>query len=111
MLRLSGTSPTNPQNSVRPELSPSASSVLQGFLRRDELAKHLGLSPRTIDRWQALRDAPPRIHVGRTVLYRIEAVREWLQSKEHQASTGGRTGVRSAKARPFGRDIGKRTTL
>lgn len=61
--------------------------VLDGFLRRKELAQQLGLSPRTIDRWQALRQGPPRVCVGRTVLYRIEAVRLWLQMHEEQLKT------------------------
>jgi predicted DNA-binding transcriptional regulator AlpA len=64
-----------------------ASLVLEGFLRREELATQLGLSPRTIDRWQALREGPPRVHVGRTILYNVESVREWLRSKEQQSSS------------------------
>lgn len=58
--------------------------VLEGFLRREELAQQLGLSPRTIDRWESLRQGPPRVSVGRTILYSIQSVREWLLSKEKQ---------------------------
>jgi predicted DNA-binding transcriptional regulator AlpA len=67
-------------------------SILSGFLRREELAQQLGLSPRTIDRWEALRIGPPRCCVGRTVLYRIEAVRQWLQTREEDryASSPGK---------------------
>lgn len=61
-----------------------ASLVLEGFLRREELAQQLGLSPRTIDRWEALRIGPPRVHIGRTILYSIQSVREWLLSREKQ---------------------------
>lgn len=61
------------------------SIVLEGFLRREELAKQLGCSARTIDRWQALREGPPRVHVGRTILYNVESVREWLRSREQQS--------------------------
>jgi predicted DNA-binding transcriptional regulator AlpA len=61
--------------------------VLDGFLRREELAQQLGLSPRTIDRWEALRKGPPRVCVGRTILYNVESVREWLRSKEQQKAT------------------------
>jgi predicted DNA-binding transcriptional regulator AlpA len=60
--------------------------ILEGFLRRDELARQISLSPRTIDRWQALREGPPRVHVGRTILYNVQSVREWLQSREQHAS-------------------------
>ncbi len=62
------------------------SVVLEGFLRREELAQQLGLSPRTIDRWHALRNGPPRVCLGRTILYRVESVREWLRSREQQLS-------------------------
>src|ERR1017187_10466731 len=64
---------------------PNVRLVLEGFLRREELAHQLGLSPRTIDRWEALRMGPPRVSVGRTILYNIESVREWLVSQERQA--------------------------
>jgi predicted DNA-binding transcriptional regulator AlpA len=58
--------------------------VLEGFLRREALAEQLGLSPRTIDRWEAQRKGPPRVCVGRTILYKIQSVREWLSSQEQQ---------------------------
>jgi predicted DNA-binding transcriptional regulator AlpA len=61
--------------------------ILDGFLRREELAQQLGLSPRTIDRWESLRKGPPRVCVGRTVLYNVDSVREWLQSNEQQKAT------------------------
>jgi predicted DNA-binding transcriptional regulator AlpA len=83
MLKLQNTSPREPytplsdaQDNHLPTL------VLEGFLRREELAKQLGISPRTIDRWQALREGPPRVHVGRTILYSIHSVSEWLRSRE-----------------------------
>ena len=58
--------------------------VLQGYLRREELAQQFGLSTRTIDRWEARRQGPPRITVGRTILYNIESVREWLSAMERR---------------------------
>ena len=56
--------------------------LLAGYLRREELAQQLGVSARTIDRWQMLRCGPPRVAIGRTVLYRLDSVRQWLQSRE-----------------------------
>lgn len=64
---------------------PITRLVLEGFLRREELAEQFGLSPRTIDRWEALRKGPPRVSIGRTILYNIQSVREWLVSQERQA--------------------------
>lgn len=60
-------------------------SILDGYLRRDELAKQLGVSPRTIDRWHTCRSGPPRITIGRTVLYSLESVKQWLCSNEHSS--------------------------
>jgi predicted DNA-binding transcriptional regulator AlpA len=70
-----------------PQERPLAALVLDGFLRREQLAQLFGLSPRTIDRWEALRIGPPRVCVGRTILYNIQSVREWLLSREQQAFT------------------------
>jgi predicted DNA-binding transcriptional regulator AlpA len=64
------------------EASPSQQVLLEGYLRRDELAQQLGVSARTIDRWHNLRSGPPRIAIGRTILYRLESVLGWLQAQE-----------------------------
>ena len=68
-----------------PDDKPVVRLVLEGYLRREELAAQLGLNVRTLDRWEALRIGPPRVCVGRTILYNIQSVREWLDSHEHQA--------------------------
>jgi predicted DNA-binding transcriptional regulator AlpA len=60
----------------------SQSALLDGYLRREELAQQFGVSPRTIDRWHSLRNGPPRISIGRTILYRLDSVHEWLQEQE-----------------------------
>jgi hypothetical protein len=63
-----------PQEICEPSLGLSQSTlpklILDGFLRREELAQQLGLSPRTIDRWEALRKGPPRVCVGHNPLQR-----------------------------------------
>lgn len=68
-----------------PQDKPVTRLVLEGYLRREELAEQFGLSPRTIDRWEALRKGPPRVCVGRTILYNIQSVREWLVIQERRA--------------------------
>ena len=85
--------PELPLNSLQDPCTPSLDFqnttatpyILDGFLRREELARQFGLSSRTIDRWEALRIGPPRVCVGRTILYQIQSVREWLISREQQA--------------------------
>jgi predicted DNA-binding transcriptional regulator AlpA len=67
-----------------PHEKPLSALVLDGFLRREQLAQLFGVSTRTTDRWEALRIGPPRVCVGRTILYSITSVREWLASREQQ---------------------------
>jgi len=66
--------------------------LLDGYVRREELAQQLGVSARTIDRWHMLRSGPPRVAVGRTILYNIQSVHEWLLSREQQPFTVKRRG-------------------
>jgi hypothetical protein len=73
------TTPSDPQDKPEDQL------VLEGYVRKEQLARQLCLSPRTIDRWEALRIGPPRTSVGRTILYSVQSVRDWLLSREKQA--------------------------
>jgi hypothetical protein len=57
-------------------------SILEEFLNREDLSQQLHISTRTLDRWHALGIGPPRVCVGRTILYNIESVRDWLLSEE-----------------------------
>lgn len=62
------------------------SSVLSGYLTKTQLAAQLGRSVRTLDRMASSGDGPPRTKIGRTTLYRREAVLEWLRSREVPAA-------------------------
>jgi predicted DNA-binding transcriptional regulator AlpA len=81
--------------------------LLDGYVSREQLAKELGKALRTIDRWERRRIGPPRVVIGRMILYRKEAVREWLLSQEQQRkgknarpgdSKGARLGLRRQPA-------------
>lgn len=56
--------------------------LLDGYLIKQELARQLGISVRTLDRWEVKRVGPPRIVIERTVLYNIDSARAWLASRE-----------------------------
>ncbi len=58
------------------------SQTLPDFLSKKELADVLSLTPRTLDRYHAQRVGPARIRVGRRVLYRKDAVLDWLRANE-----------------------------
>jgi excisionase family DNA binding protein len=60
------------------------------FLTPDDLARELGASPRTLARWHSRRIGPPRTVIGRTILYRKEAVEAWLRGREERPLRGAR---------------------
>ena len=57
-------------------------ALLTGWLNRTDLARELTLSVETQQRWETRRMGPPCVRVGRKVLYRMEAVRNWLREQE-----------------------------
>lgn len=58
------------------------SPVIAEYMEPEELAKELGVCWRTLHRFHLNREGPPRVKIGRKVLYRREAVKEWLRSRE-----------------------------
>ena len=65
----------------------TANFPISEYMTRQELARELGRSTRTIDRWHTLRIGPRRTKVGNTklVLFRRDHVEEWLESHAEQA--------------------------
>ena len=59
-----------------------AQGVLDGYLTRGELAAQLNVTKRTVDRWHAMGTGPPRVVIGRTPYYRVDAARQWVVSLE-----------------------------
>ena len=64
--------------------------LLTGWLNRAELAQELALSVDTLQRWETRRMGPPCVRVGRKVLYRMEAVRDWLRDQEARKTGANR---------------------
>ena len=56
--------------------------LLTGWLNRADLARELTLTVDTLQRWETRRMGPPCVRVGRKVIYRMEAVRDWLREQE-----------------------------
>jgi hypothetical protein len=84
------------------EISTPTTPLLQDdYLERTQLARELHKSTRTLDRWHTLRIGPPRVVIGRTILYRRQSVLAWLASREETAVAKhgkGRHGRLSARA-------------
>ncbi|HZT26524.1 MAG TPA: helix-turn-helix domain-containing protein [Pseudolabrys sp.] len=72
-------------------------ALLDGWLSRAQIATEIGVSVDTLQRWETRRIGPPCVRIGRKVLYRADAFREWLIARERgpvaaKAARGG--GVR-----------------
>lgn len=71
----------------------SRAPLLDGWMSRLQVAKEIGVSVDTLARWETRRIGPPCVRIGRKVLYRAEAFREWLVARERPVtSKGGRLG-------------------
>ena len=64
----------------------SATSPLNEFLTKEQLARELGRSTRTLDRWHVQRIGPPRTKVrgSKLILFKKNTVSEWLESQAEE---------------------------
>ena len=52
------------------------------FYTQDELVAELGVSRDTFLRWRRMGEGPPVTRLGQRALFRREAVKSWLRSRE-----------------------------
>jgi hypothetical protein len=82
--------------------APQLSSMPQGragdlrgeFFTPEELGVALGVTTRTIARWESERIGPPRTRIGRRILYRRSSVAAWLAAQEANPAKPRRSGSR-----------------
>lgn len=69
-----------------------APSLLAGYVPIAAAAIELGVHPRTLKRWKALRYGPTPVKVGKRLYYRRTDVATWLESlgQEPQPKRGRR---------------------
>ena len=60
------------------------------YVTADRLARMLGITVRTLNRWNASRSGPPRIKKGKLVLFDISKLPDYLASHETEPVRGGR---------------------
>jgi hypothetical protein len=74
---LAGISPPQPRQ-------PAEKVEINGhyYVTQQHLATMLGVGIRTLSRWDASRIGPPRITVGKTILYNEAKLPDWLASHE-----------------------------
>jgi predicted DNA-binding transcriptional regulator AlpA len=65
-------------------MTAAKTQLLENYLRPAEMAKQLGVSVRTLFRWHVHRTGPPRIVIGRQILYNVASVIAWLEAREQR---------------------------
>lgn len=73
-------------NAPEPPKDPDGVVIIEGkkYARPEGLARLLGRSLRTLDRWEKDRTGPPRIKIGKLRLYDLSLVPEWLKQNERK---------------------------
>ncbi len=74
--------PVSPPDQTATAQVTEHEDFLEGFISEEAYAARRGVSLRTCQRDRQLRQAPPFVLFGRQVLYRTEAVRDWLIARE-----------------------------
>ena len=69
-------------------------NLLADWIGRDQLAQELRITADTLARWEARREGPPCMRVGRKVFYRRTSVEQWLLSREQGQPVQPRKGRR-----------------
>ena len=73
----------SPLSSATSPLAPRPDAgVPPGYLDEATAAAQLGKKVQTLRKWAVQRKGPPRVKVGKRVLYREEALRAWLVAQE-----------------------------
>lgn len=57
-------------------------NILDGYFTDAELARQLGVKPRTTKSWRNQRKGPPPTYLSGKPLYRKAAVMQWLRARE-----------------------------
>ena len=66
-------------------------NVLEGYVDRPALAQQLGVSWRTIHRYENQPDGLPSLMIGGRRMYKLDSVRAWLERRERKPNpTRGR---------------------
>ena len=63
----------------------NTNSILADYLSEQEFADQIGRTLRTVRRWHAYRQGPPRTQIGKKILYKRDSVSKWLTANEAAA--------------------------
>jgi hypothetical protein len=59
--------------------------ILKDYVSRDDLAAKLGITVKTLVRWQNDGKGPPVTYLGRVPFYSIPSFEKWLKAQERAA--------------------------
>lgn len=59
-----------------------STQFLEDYMTREQIARELGMAPRSLTRWQSMPDGIPFIKVGGKVFFRKSSVLAWLEARE-----------------------------
>ena len=62
--------------------------LLSDWINREDLAQQHYVTTDTLARWATQGSGPPRIRIGRRVLYRRSSVEKWLSEMEMGGERG-----------------------
>ena len=79
-----------PAPAIVPLMTPQTASIAEGEIKigaqryasAQRVASMLGVSVRTLSRWDATHIGPPKIKVGKLILFEFGKLAEWLASRE-----------------------------
>ena len=60
--------------------TPTLNALLSLFFTQPELARELGVTRKTLDRWAAQNKGPAQTRLGRRIVYCKESVTAWLRA-------------------------------
>ena len=60
-------------------------SPLTALVSRDDLARQLNKSTRTLDRWHVERSGPRRTKIGKSIYSHARDVSEWIESQREES--------------------------
>ncbi len=80
--------------SAAPTLACSGEVEIAGrhYVTDERFTKMLNVTTRTLCRWNAARIGPPKISIGKTILYDVGKLPDWLASRETAAPIRSKRG-------------------
>jgi hypothetical protein len=83
---MSATAALHGLSSRLPSVTGEVEIAGRRYLTAERLASMLGVTVRTLARWNACRIGPPKIKIGKTILFDLAKVPDWLGAREIAAT-------------------------